>query len=430
VDLGKEGNLKDFALPNPAKEELRAIREAVRDSLALLDLVPDSLGVPVLGAVYRAPLGRFNAVVFPVGKTGNNKTAFLVFAQNHYGAKWTDQHLPEAWGSTGNFLEKSSYLAKDVLFIIDDFKPKGARSEVEKQHAQISKIISGVADGKGRGRMGADGKLKAGFFPRGLIMSSAESTPRGHSDLARMVVIEVRKKLVDSLAKSEAFYGAADKGREGVYALALAAYIQGLAGGLDTVEVGSKTHRERIRTLAPCFEGAHGRTGRNAAELAYGWEVFLSFAVAVGAITEHEAGKLWGRVGAALSATSEDQGDYLKEADPIERALRILSGLLSSGKGYLEDLKTGLTPPSNIAPMCGYQRREDQNGGESFYPRSGGKLLGWYAKEGGDSWAFFDPEVLHAALQDVAMSQGVVLEDSSKLYTNMRDTMHPRGLMR
>lgn len=445
VDLSAgDGRLTGYALPDPAKEKPEDVREAVRQSLALLDLVGlDPVSVPVLGAVYRAPVGRADFVVWLTGETGRNKTAFLALAQAHYGKAWHAKHLPEGWNSSANSLEKSAHTVKDALFLIDDFKPGGVSSEVAQMNGKAGRIFQGAADGAGRSTLTADRKSRAGLYPRGLVMSSGESLPRGHSNRARAVIVDVTRKLIPDgdRAKSDAFYDAADRAKEGVYALALAAYVQGIAGNFEALRVGSEGYNAHVRKWARAFEGAHGRTGHALAELSYGWACFLAFAVSIEAITEGEALALWGRVVEALAYTSEGQAEHLHSEDPVGRALSLTASLLSQGRVYLADLKSGEAPgpDPDTARVCGWQARptygdsEDGEGkdGAVLTLRPGAVKVGYYSKAGGDEWAHFDPEALHEQLQRAAQGQaGAALPDKGALWANMRDRLHPVGLMR
>ena len=436
VDLS--GRMGAYALPDPAKEEGEDLREAVRQSLALLDLVGlDAVAVPIMGAVYRAPLGRADFAVFATGETGRNKTAFLALAQAHYGAGWHAEHLPEGWNSSANGLEKAAFTVKDALFLIDDFKPSGSAGDVAKMHGTASRILQGAADGAGRSTLTADRRSRAGLYPRGLVMSSGESLPRGHSNRARAVIVDVTRPLIgkDPL-RSAAFYDAADRAALGVYALALAYYIQGLAGNLEALRVGSEGHRAHVRQWARVFEGAHGRTGRALAELSYGWACFLAFAVSVEAITEPHAVRLWGRVVEALADTADGQAEHLHTEDPITRALSLTASLLAQGRVFLADLKTGEAPEEEAAPMCGWQVRPTYGDGEGkdgadFYTRPGAVMVGYYSRSGGDEWAHFLPDALHEQLQRAAQGQaGAALPDAGTLWANMRDRLNPKGLMR
>jgi hypothetical protein len=435
VELG--GRLAAYALPDPAKGEdgtarpVGDVRDAVRASLALLDLAPDAVAVPLLGAAYRAALGPSDFVVWVVGETGRHKTAFMGPVMAHYGAGWGRKFLPDAWNSSANALEANAFRVKDALFVIDDFKPSGGAGDRAKLDGVASRIIQGAADGAGRGTLTADRKTRAALYPRGLIATSAEDLPRGHSNRARLVMVEVLRPLIGTPAQSRAYFGAEANAGAGVYALALAAFVQAVAGAYDAVRVGSPAHLARVRELAPHFQGAHGRTGDAAAELVYGWEVLLSFAVQVGALEEAEALALWARVTAALSHTAQGQGAHLADADPVARALAVLSGLLAQGRVYLEDLRGG-PPLPDVAALCGWQRRPGSGEEEDAYtPRPGAVLLGYHSQESGQDWAYFLPDALHEALQRAVMGQaGGVLPDAAKLYGNMRDRLHSAGLMR
>ena len=430
VDLG--AGLNAYALPDPASGDVRA---AVRASLALLELAPDTVGVPVLGAAYRAPLGRADFAVWPTGETGRNKTALMGLVMAHFGAGWNRHRLPDGWNTTANALEKTAHMVKDALFIIDDFKPGGSQTDINRMQFNLSRILQGVADGAGRGRLGERQKRQAGLYPRGLVMSSSETLPRGHSNRARVMVVDVARKLIDSPAKSDAYYYAEDQAGQGVYALALAAFVQMIAGHYDAVTVGSAAHKTFTRELAPRFEGQHGRTGPAAAELAYGWAAFLSFAVQVGAVTDLEAAHTWARVVAALEDTAKEQGAHLRDADPVDTALSVLAGLLAQGRYFLEDAakEDAAAPPDDVAAALGWQAQRwatPEGEGVQLRTRPGAALLGYYARSDGDEWAYFLPNALHEALQRAVQGQGFTLPDASTLYGNMKNRFHPAGLMR
>ncbi|OOV15231.1 toprim domain-containing protein [Deinococcus sp. LM3] len=440
VSVELTGRLSAYALPDPVRLEdgtprpAEDLRAAVRASLALLELAPDTVGVPLLGAAYRAALGQADFVVWTVGETGRHKTAFMGLVMAHYGARWGRKFLPDGWNSSANALESNAFRVKDALFVIDDFKPSGSAGDRAKMDGTARRIISGQADGAGRATLTADRKTRVALYPRGLIASSAEDLPRVHSDRARLVMVEVLRPLIDSDPKSKAYYRGEENGVNGVYALALAGFIQGAAASWDAVRAGGAAHGARVRALSAHFQGAHGRTGDNNAELAYGWEVFLSFALQVGAVGEAEALALWERVGEALRATARDQGEHLREADPVARALALLSGLLAQGRVYLEDLRRGGAPDADAAPLCGWQRRAFQGmhgEEETFTTKPGAVMVGYHVHEGGHDWACFLPDGTHEALQRAAQGQaGAALPDAGKLWGNMRDRLHSAGLMR
>ncbi|MFC6748511.1 hypothetical protein [Deinococcus aquaticus] len=142
-----------------------------------------------------------------------------------------------------------------------------------------------------------------------------------------------------------------------MYALALAGMVQAVASSFEAVRVGSAAHKEAVRGLSPYLKGAHGRTGDTLADLAYGWQVFLSFALQVGAVQELEAAQRWERVMLALREIAQGQAAHLNEADPVDRALSVLSGLLASGRVFLEDLRGGGAPPWKTRRCAGTRCR-------------------------------------------------------------------------
>lgn len=440
VSVNLPGRLSAYALPDPAKKEGGAardvdeVRQAVRASLDLLALAPDAVGVPLLGAAYRSILGAADFVVWVVGETGKHKTAFTGLLMSHFGPRWGRKFLPDGWNSSANALEVNAFRVKDALFVVDDFKPAGGAAERAKLDGVASRIIQGAADGAGRGTLTTDRKSRAGLWPRGTVATSAEDLPRGHSNRARLVVVEVHTPLIHSPSMSEAYYSGEEKASSGVYALALAGFVQAVAGVHDALTVGAPGHARRVRELSPYFQGAHGRTGDAAAEIAYGWECFLSFAGQVGAVTEEETLSLWTRVVRALKETAQEQGAHLSEADPVARSVGILSELLAQGAVYLADKDTGSQPDSLDALACGWQvyRFKGEDGEEEGYKtRPGAALVGYHAVDRGKAWAYFLPDALHEQLQRVARGQGgASLPDPSKLWANMRDRLHSGGFMK
>jgi len=73
VETALPAALAPFSLPaSPTGAELR---NAIRASLAVLDLAPDRVTVPTLGAVWRSIFGAADFSVFIYGATGRFKTA-------------------------------------------------------------------------------------------------------------------------------------------------------------------------------------------------------------------------------------------------------------------------------------------------------------------------------------------------------------------
>jgi len=64
----------------------QGLTDAVKTSLAMRKVAPGGVIIPLLGAVYRAPLGGADFSVHISGQTGAQKSELAALAQQHYGA--------------------------------------------------------------------------------------------------------------------------------------------------------------------------------------------------------------------------------------------------------------------------------------------------------------------------------------------------------
>jgi hypothetical protein len=73
--------LQHYQLCLPADQG--ALVKAVRLSLRFLSVAPERISLPLLAAVYRAPLGGADFSIFITGCTGTFKTALAALCQQH-----------------------------------------------------------------------------------------------------------------------------------------------------------------------------------------------------------------------------------------------------------------------------------------------------------------------------------------------------------
>jgi hypothetical protein len=185
VRVELDGGLGLFALPSPSQGD--DLGTAVRASLRLLELAPDWVTFPAMGATYRAALHLpVDFGLWIEGRTGIFKTELAALHQQHFGAGMDARNLPGGWGSTANSLELMAHLAKNGLLVVDDFAPEGAAADVQRSYRKAARLIRASGNAAGRRRMAADGTLRPPRPPRALIMSTAEERPRGHSVNARL----------------------------------------------------------------------------------------------------------------------------------------------------------------------------------------------------------------------------------------------------
>jgi hypothetical protein len=252
VEVRLTGPLAGCVLPEPPAGD--RLVTAVRASLRVLGVSPDRVTVPVLGAAYRAVLDATDFSLHLSGPTKVGKTEHAALAQQHWGAGLDARHLPGSWSSTGNSLESLAFFAKDMLLTVDDFAPQGRTADVARYHRDADRLFRAQGNRSGRARCRTDGSLREPHPPRGSILSTGEDLPRGESVRARLLVVELSAGETDWAQMT----GCQEDARNGLYAEALAGFVQWLAPRIDTVQAGLRSETAGYRgkvTRTACTRG-------------------------------------------------------------------------------------------------------------------------------------------------------------------------------
>ncbi|HEX4110938.1 MAG TPA: PriCT-2 domain-containing protein [Stellaceae bacterium] len=358
-EVAPGGKMVNYVLP-----EVRDLIAAVRASLDMEQL--GGIGILMLAAVYRAPLGEFAPIinaVFIEGTTGSYKSAITGVALAHWGAHWDGKQFPANWSSTANALEKQAFIAKDALLVIDDFKPAGTSHEAEKMHLTAEKLFRSAGNLGGRDRMNADTTIRDSYHPRGLVVATGEDVPKGQSLRARIMIARIRKQDVnlDILSKLQRYAA------QGLLAEAMAGYVRWLAA------VGADKWREKCagymidQRAKLAAEGDHARTAGNVASMMIGIEALAHFAQHIGAIDETESKHLVERARKSLLDLAAAQGEEQAEEDPALRFVRLIGEGLAAGRCHLTNKRGGEPQqggePAEYLAACGW-RQEKRHGPE------------------------------------------------------------------
>lgn len=420
IEVRLEGPAAGFRLPQPPQAD--DLRAAVRASLGLLDgLVADHVAFPLLVAVYGAPLGSPDYSVWMTGPTGVQKSELAALAQQHFGAEMNRTRLPGNWSSTDNALEGLAFVIKDAPLVIDDFAPATSKFDAERQQRVAERLIRGQGNHSGKQRMRADCTLRPPKPPRGLIIATGEDIPRGHSILARLCIIQVQKGNVD-LKRLSQCQGDATKG---LYAAAMAGYIEWLASQYQKVRDGLGGERVKLRDqFLETFP--HARTPDVIANQMLGLQYLLRFAKQIGAIDKNEEYTLLSRGQNAFQAVAEQQGEHQREVDPVARFPELVATIISSGRGHIAgaDGKEPGIPPSPTT--WGWEERVfhagDGKPGTNYHGR--GNKIGWVV---GDV-LYLDPDATYAAIVELSRHQGQTYPiNKETLYRRLKES---RALLR
>jgi hypothetical protein len=364
VDLGPLGG---YQLPDVPG--VRDVRSAVREALSLTEIAPDKVMVPVLAAVYRAPLPLPpDCAVWLFGRSGTLKTAVTALAQQHYGPSMDAHGLPGNWTSTANALEAQAFTLDSALFVVDDYSPDATKMDAQRRASTADRLIRGSANHSGRGRLRPDGTQRPAKPPRAQVLTSAEDVPPGVESMrARAFVAEISPGDVNLTLLTAAQAAAAD----GMLAVAIAGYVQWLAGRYDADGgLPGLLGAERTRLRDSARAEGHPRYALNIGSLALGWHEFLSFAAEVGAITAEQREATWSRAWKALVDAGAEQARYVRDADPVRIYLQSLAALITQGRACLAD-PHGRAPADAV--RWGWKWDDAGDGAYRTY----GDVIGW-----------------------------------------------------
>lgn len=335
IEVSLSAPLDRFRLP----EAVEDTRGAASLSLDLLRCGPLDIAAPLLGAVYLAPLASVAGVdltIFLQGASGSLKSVLSALALAHWGAfDW--RSLPGNWECTANAVEKLLYLAKDALFVVDDYAPKSGDHAQRKMEETAQRVLRAQGNRSGRARMTRTTELRPDYPPRGLLLTSGEDLPPGASILARVYVVEVRRERLDleviTPLQSEAHR----------LPHAMRAYVEWLAPQLDELQEGCPAQLADLRARANADLG-HARAPSNVAQLALGVRAGLRFASEVGAIDEAAADRLEAECWDALLDGARRQATIQHETDPAVTFVEALRTLLAQGRISLRRRPTSSRP--------------------------------------------------------------------------------------
>ena len=219
---------------------------------------------------------------------------------------------------------------------------------------------------------------------------------------------------------------------EGVYAFAMAGYIQWLAGRRNSGEDLAKAVRDRItRYRAELSTGVgHLRAPGAAASLLTAWRLWLEYAVHMSAITVDDAERIFKRVRAAIVGAVAEQAEHTHQMRVEQIYISALVAALAGGKAHLVDRKTLVEPEGRFNPIeWGWK---PQDGGAEVPIRwvAQGARIGWLDGDSGE--VFLHPDVAlevaveHAQRARTPLNAGKAaihqhLEQSQSLASTTRD---------
>lgn len=316
-------------------------------SLSLLEIAPAHVTIPFLAITFLAPLcealrqaGIEPAFVLWVyGITGSGKSTVAALYLNHFG-DFTGRSLPGNFKDTFNSLEKSSFLLKDAVFVVDDYQLNDELRAVQKKKQTAQELLRAYGDRTGKNRMKADTSLRPGYPPRGMCIITGEDKPQGQSSTARFLTVEVGKgdinlpRLTDSQAHA------------GELSQAMGAYVRWLAPQMGKLPGELKAKFMDYRNKA--YGTGHGRLPEGVAWLYIGLEMGLSFAVDTETIGREDADHVLKKGWEIFMDMAESQGREIEDERPTIKFIRIFNEILTTGAARTMKIGEDFARPENF----------------------------------------------------------------------------------
>lgn len=149
--------------------------------------------LPSIATVFLPPISPFLGIgkkymLWIYGTTGKQKTTFATLLSCFYGEFEDAQDNPfETWKSSPSSLELTGFLAKDTLWLLDEFK----KAIITGHHINF---IQNYADGAAKGRCTSTIQLQKSYPVRSYIVSTGEDLPIDDAAVfARLLPIEITK---------------------------------------------------------------------------------------------------------------------------------------------------------------------------------------------------------------------------------------------
>lgn len=398
INVELPADLSQFSFPTKSVGQANAILA----SLNIAKMLPTNIGWPLLAATYRAAISPCDFSLHITGRTGTYKSEIASIIQSHWGL-CTARELPASWSSTANALEALAYRAKNAILVCDDFIPTGTSWQVKSYQKTADQVIRAQGNQAGRARLTDKSLLQKTMYPRGLIISTGEDTPEGHSVRARMMITEISPGDIDTKNLTTM------QNARAIYSEAMASFIEWLAQDLKAkIKMTQETATE-IRDSNLSI--GHSRTPPTLGELAAGILLFLSFAGETKAITMREADRYYKTALEALKSLAGQQSEYLTAADPADQFISIMRGILAATAGHIK-AKNGGIPKKAL--LLGWTAIGD---GLDVEYKPHGPRLGW--ADDREKIIYLDATVAYDTIR--RHSRGAITITRQTLYKRLRE---------
>jgi hypothetical protein len=333
VDLSEGGeNLSRYVLPLTCDDQ----EQAASKVFSLFGILAPHIAYPMIAITFLSPLcsilreegAVIDFVPYLVGRSQNGKSVIAGLFLSFFG-DFDKNSFPAKFNFSISSIEKICFILRDVLTVVDDYFP----AQTSKEQAAMKEVAQHLAraygDSTARGRMGAGGRIRQSWFPRGAAVATGEIRPDiGESGLARYVFIDVTREHSDYEALLEL------QSHKRFLAEFMVIFLEWVASNRDRIPaLFQETYRQARSKLVS--KEYSGRINESVAKLFGGLEVFFSFAKEQGFIGQEEYERHGQHAFEALKAVLEQNAGTLRAEMPSQMFLAAMAEIVASGQGHL-----------------------------------------------------------------------------------------------
>lgn len=372
--------------------------EPLEAALILADIASSGIGWVLLLAAFRAAAGAADFAIHVAGRTGAFKSETVSLFQSLFGSKMDARHLPGSWSSTANALEQQAYLTKNALFVIDDYVPYGTAWQVRALNKTADQLFRGQGNQAGRARLTDTSSLQQTYYPRGIILSTGEDIPEGHSLRARAMIMELVPGDVDPerLSRSQA--------RRDMFPKAMAAWIQHIA------RIGQAEFMKQLKVQAALIRDQHREIGHTRTPSIIG-DLLATAEMLAMMFPEDQRQHIVNAARVKVLEIASKQQEYLTVADPTTAYIETIQLLLASHIAHIRTRAGGIPKQ---AESLGWTK-EDASGEIPSYKAHGTKLgwIDWNERE-----IYIDPNTVALVKRH---SSGRLAMSNSTLFKRLKE---------
>jgi len=356
----------------------------------------------LLAAVFYAPLTELlrplslhpDFMIFLTGRTQSGKSSLAARFLSFFG-DFDKNSFPANYQNTPASLERTCFLLKDVVTVIDDYYPGQSHQEKTMFKNTAQKVARLYGDGAGRTKMRTCLTLQPSLPPGGLAISTGEERPAiGTSGQARMVFLDVDAKSVkyDLLTATEC-----DKPLLSEFMMM---YVTWIADNWEQVPI---LFEEAYLEAIAHFKSSElqGRINESVAKIFGALEIGMTFATEQGYISAEECADHGSLISQALMRLLKVNSAELEDEKlPSQKYLQAIKGLVDSGIYSINSVKV----KSDKIPE---------------------NHLGWYD----DNYVYFLPDMTYRIVEGLLAESGesLYIGDKTLWRQLMRIPAYPDG---